>query len=382
MKKIIADQLPVAPMLDRQGYSYPELVASLEGEQASGADMLLNSATLLLDQNGVESTVNGITARVTQDYALVQLGSKDYRARVARMGEPKRGRHTGITPQTLIVFDEDEDQAVRTNSPYAITFRDFAGNTDLVVANNMDPIVGDDRYAKLVQDILTNIGEKALARKQSTPSRWQELRERVSVRKTLHSRARDFFNSREAISSSSFFENKGDRRRFTRGVLGLMALLYAHTPFTNVDAELAMVTMPLPIEVLVDLNNRPDHRATGFDEPVGATQLVIGQEPARLALLPDYDTSGAPDTTFSNFNKTLRYNESKRGLYALTVPETDTVYDRDTEDYLPLINPSTGCYDIRANTSGGRTVVFTQSPHLIDQVTVQAVSAESIEVCP
>jgi hypothetical protein len=383
MDKKIQTDLSIAPMLDRQGDAYPELVASLQGERATGADMLLANAHMLLEQNGVDSTVNGLRARVTEDYALVVLGGKDYRARVAQVGEQqKRGRKSAQSRQTLIVFDEDEDVAVRTASPFAITFRDFAGDTDLVVANNMDPLVGDDRYAKLVQDILANIGQKALERQASTPSRWQELQDKLASRRSIGKVLDDYFRSRQAITHNSFFDTVGERRRFVRGVFGVVALMYAHVPFMNSDAEIASVPMPLPVEVIVDLANRPDHKATGFSEPIGATQLVIGEEPVRMALLPDYNTSDAPDTTYSDFNKIPRYNESKRGLYALTVPETDTFYDSETEEYVPLINPATGCYDIRANTSGGRTLVFTQSPHLVDQVTVQAVSAESIEVCP
>ena len=381
MKKNIFDQLEVAPILDRQGDAYPELVASLNGEQATSADMLYSSALILLEQNGADSTVNGIDARVTQDFALVQLGTKDYRARVAQIGGQKRGRSQATPTQTLIVFDEDDSVRVRTGSPFAISFREFAGNTDLVVANNMDPLVGDDRYAKLVQDILTIIGEKAVQRRENTPGRWQELQSRMAARRSIKAIVNEYFTSGERLGRNSFFETKGDRRRFVRGALGLTALFYVHVPFTNSDAHIGPVPMPAPVELAVDISNMPDHAATGFDTPAGATQLVIGDAPSRPAILPDYDTSGAPDSTFDDMNSAL-YNESKAGLYALTVPENDMRYDSDQGKDVPLTNPATGCYVVRANTSGGRTLVFTQTPQLVNQVTVQAVSAESVEVCP
>lgn len=381
MKKNIFDQQEVAPILDRQGNAYPELVASLTGEQATSADMLYSTATLLLEQNGIESTVNGVDARVTQDFAFVQLGNRDYRARVAQIGGHKRGRSQATPAQTMIVFDEDDSMRVRTASPFAISFRDFAGNTDLVVANNMDPLVGDDRYAKLVQDILTSIGEKATLRRENAPGKLQTLQDRLTSRRPARIVVENYFNSNERLGKNSLFETKGDRRRFVRGVLGVTALLYVHTPFTNSDAHIGPLPMPAPIELAVDIGNMPDHAATGFDVPAGATQLVIGDAPSRLALLPDYDTSGAPDTTYKDLNG-AQYNESKAGLYALTVPESDTRYDRDMGKDMPLTNPATDCYVVRANTSGGRTLVFTQTPQLLEQVTVQAVSAESVEVCP
>lgn len=350
--------------------NYPELFALLNGEGQTNVENLYQLATGYLNANGTKTKVEGLQAIATTASSPVSIGEKTFFARVAVLGDTKKKRGQDRSySEVLIIFDEDDDISIKTPSPFALKFRKLGGQVDLITNNDLEPIINDKRYIELASEILEGIGsvlEKSSSTQLAASERIKSLRSKIALGKKALT---GFFESDELNSGRMFFY-KGEKRTATAIGLLILSGLYAHVPLSPVDAKIGPIPMPYPIELIVDIGNATDHAAQGYDVPERATTLTIGKGPQRLALLPDYDTSGAPDTTYRG-----DYNESKLGLYEMDVPEQDTAYD-------DLLNDETKCYDIEAKTTGGNTLAFTQSPQLVDKVTVEAIDEDTISICP
>jgi hypothetical protein len=348
-----------SPVVLPQG-AYPELMKSIHGEGTTQADTLRNVAIALLEQNGTDSYINGMPARVTKAYAeVITENNEVYRAKVAQYTATRRS--ASVSNDIMVVFDANEDERVQTMNPFSLVFKQFAGSYSLVVNNDLDPLVDDAKYMQLTMEILRLIGENITA----APKRSAAV------------------GSYIATCAQTVRKAAGEVSGYARPVLGAAALigvLFAHVPLGNEDATIGPVPMPVFIEALVDLNNRPDHIATGFAAPVGAARLEIGGEPVHPPLIASYNTAGVPSSLFEDVFDKVQYNESKPGLYAIAIPQV--LYDDYRADNQEeVFNEQTGCYEVRANTSGGRTTVFTQSQELADSLTVQAVDGNTIAVC-
>lgn len=365
MDRITQTQSAANLPLVLQGSEYPELVKSISGEGLTQVGNLFDVANNLLAQDGVRSSVNGLPAVVTQAYADIVTEDGAYRAKIARFSPTKRTREPNH--DLMIAFDVSSDEKVDSLNPFALKFKQFGGDYCLVVDNGMDPVVNDAKYISLVSAILKSIGDKIA----SAPTKSEELRARWTARKQ---RASQFFGK--------ILRGAGGKFKPTLGFMAAGSLLYAHVPFGNEDANIGPIPMPVFVEALVDINNMPDHDATGFSEPVGATRLIIGEAPVSPTMIAGYDTVGVPSTYFNNKldSRAEEYNESKPGLYELTIPQA---LEKDKESsQQEVLNEATGCYEVRANTSGGRTTVFTQTPNFTEQITVQALDGDTIAVCP
>lgn len=355
---------------------FPELARALT-ENRSALEALHMSAAALLERDGTDSTINGLPAVVTETYSVVPVNGKSY---FARIGALKASKKNGSVDdqRLLVVFDEDEDTKVRTLNPYALYFKEFGSVASLVVANELDPILDNEKYAGLVQAIVDDIHRKvSLSDTEKTEAR-QRRRSMYNPFKLLS----NYFDSTKRTSDGLLFryDTLGDKRRSRLQKLAVVAIAYAHLPFGSPDAKIGPVPMPFPIEFAVDVNNSSDHRAQGFEKPEAAATVIIGAEAVSIPLLPDYDTSGVPDTTFiSGFNEYTVYNESKQGLYEQDIPEDSVASHQDNP--WPLFNSETRCYEVKAATMDGKTSIFTQSVAIAENVVARSSTQDILELC-
>lgn len=151
------------------------------------------------------------------------------------------------------------------------------------------------------------------------------------------------------------------------GIITLVSVgLQSHALFSNEDAKIGPIPMPLPIELLVDINNAPDHTATSFERPEEGAVIRVG-ESATIPLYGDYDTSNAPSTLFKPNGGPGKYHVLKDGLWVLMTRE---------------FNPEGGCEQIEGDFGGKELVIFSTDTR-IEKVPAKAelVNDRLLQIC-
>lgn len=118
------------------------------------------SANAILRDSGIASNVNGTPAEVSLDSAPVTVDNETYYARVFRISDENISRFG-------VVLDKTPEVNVFTPNPFALEFKKLVGGLALVADGDLNPTVNDPEQAELVTAILTKIGQKSTARRQS-----------------------------------------------------------------------------------------------------------------------------------------------------------------------------------------------------------------------
>ncbi len=144
------------------------LAGNLAAESVTPGEVreLLRIARHELETEGVESTVNGLPARVTKDAIPVEVDGKTYLARVYMLnavGEDDEDVLPGIG------FDETPDVAIVTPNANALRFmRTWSNDKPAIIAdsNDMSPEVDRPEHVEIVRNVLRGIATQIAERKQ------------------------------------------------------------------------------------------------------------------------------------------------------------------------------------------------------------------------
>jgi hypothetical protein len=326
----------------------PELVRNItaDPEQETAKDLHAQAQTLLED-TAVKTKINGISAVVSEYTHEVTTGDKKLYARLARY----RGRKQ--PSELFFVFGESEQpKDITAKNPLALAFYDMGGEVSLRVTDGAEQFVDDEQYERLA----TNIVEKIDA-------------------------------ERAAVQAKPKGEETDERKNVIRSriIIGAAAIgiAYGHLLFNHVDAKIGPIPLPGPVEYVVDWNNIPDHRATGFAEPIGALHVKVGMPSSEVSDVPtllNYDTGGAPDA--STFHSTYDYRgeNSHPGLYESNF-NFSTAVDPIDSNASPAAFNDGSCYTINGDFEPGKTEIFSQSPNFTKKVTLDVVSPDKMMVC-
>lgn len=290
---------------------FPELTRSLElsaeGLAASPASLCAEAETLIANY-GTDSTVNGLAAKISAEYSLRQdIGDRPLYVRLAKLKKPGAGDEL-----PFIVFAEDDRIPVKTPRLRALRFQEYVGDISLVALNgpNPEPVMNDERYLKLVTEITLDIESKSAEGTEAARARREAQKHRFT--KAIAG----WFMDKAKPDYSEYFDTVGQRRTVAVAS-SLIALLlsYGHVPFGNEDVKIGPLPMPQPIELLVDWNNAPDHKAQSFKEPLEAAELRISDDEMPIPVLDAYDTKGVPDASYIDAQYSILKEESRPGLY-------------------------------------------------------------------
>lgn len=352
---------------------FPELTQSLEisaeGLAISAASLCAEAETIIANY-GTESTVNGLTAKLSTYYSVRHdIGNRPLYVRLAKLKKPGIGDELPI-----IVFAENDQMPVKTPRLRALRFQEYLGDVSLVALNgaNPEPIMNNERYLNLVAEITADIESKSAEKA-------EEVRVKREARKHRFRRAiRGYFNDREPAPGYSQFETMGDRRKATVGALALSGLiLYGHLPFHRTDAKLGPLPLPAPIELLVDWNNAPDHHAQGFREPSEAAELRISGEEMSIPVVDTYDTTDVPDATYIDANYSIAREESRPGLYKVDFAFSSTPPTKGKEAQ----PPERKCVTVLGDYHTGVSRIFTQDIATAGQMRAIVSNTRHLNVC-
>lgn len=343
---------------------HPELLNSINELHDSAA--LCEQAIRTIEHGGISSAVNGIPAKVTPWFRELDADGIKYFARLAQYEKDEQQQ------LPFVVLAREEEMPVTTHSPGLITFKETLGHISLVVSNGLDPLVDDERYISLVNEIITDIGKQYhehVRNKEGASVRARKLL--VGMKKKIGA----YFSDRDPDDVFDF-EDKGMRRKAVAIALtGVGVLGYGHLPFTNADAEIGPIPMPQPIELLVDWNNMPDHRAQSFGAPPEEAKELISGEQGSIPMLTDYNTEGAPsgfngDTAGSIKGRTI---ESKPGLYRFK--------QSDTRKLLDVNQPEKGCIEVTGSFQHDQAQIFTQDNATAEHARYEVLNSDLLRVC-
>ncbi len=335
----------------------PELARNLDpilGE-SNTADSLCATSEGLLSSRAIETTINGIPSLVSPWACEVPFGERTLHARIAKLKKPQEGNELPI-----IIFGDKPGPNITTTNLFALRFKESAvGDVSLMTQNGLDPLLDDERYVELARTIIDDISSQYTQDNLARQARKHRISKAVKA----------YFMDNERPYYHSSFDTIGERRRVTLGASILaLVLSYGHLPFGNVDAKIGPVPMPYPVEAVVDIDNRSDHAALGFNEPQQGVELRIGDKNVRLPLLDSYDTSGVPDATFSNGTsmKADDFELSKPGLYKV--------------EFVSSVREGE-CETVRGDYRNGVSKAFTQDSTIVDNVRLNVKSAKELDVC-
>jgi hypothetical protein len=339
------------------------LAEALTAEEPNIADLALR-AEALLNETGKVTTIDGLSVTATPESSPVKLRDNILHARLARyLGS------TADFPSIVFCTNDDFSNLQTTNNYFsALVFRKPAEEVHLVAGNGYNPVVDKDEHVKIAQTIIDDLAGqnriKVAAEKQKTIADEKKAAEIAEEKR---------------IAAIEKRENILDYAIFAGEIVGYVALVGAllwgpqALDIKHIDAKIGPVWMPDFVEWLVDANNMPDHRATGFPQPAGALPLSFGTSVNDVPFLTNYNANNAPQATFHSISASaIPYDESKPGLYS-----SNFNFDKTKKDS----KPADFCYDIRGNYILGKTVVFTQTPHFNDAVTLDIKTSNSLEVC-
>lgn len=188
---------------------------------------------------------------------------------------------------------------------------------------------------------------------QPRPSFFKRMREKIFDAEREHEPAND---NNETSAGVRAKKNK------KRAVLLIGAAVLGYGPQVqneHTDAKLFGIPLPQPIEIIVDLNNRPDHTARQFPSP-DINETFSAQKPRNnIPVIWDYDTKGVPSTAFRRlpFMQPER-QESSPGLYAL-----DLNNPKDEA-------PDNDCFVVEGNYGPGKTKIFVTDSSVAEHIYV------------
>lgn len=361
-----------------------ELLSVVQGSsELQKATYLEQFAGDLLAECGVDAAINGRPSVVTKYACEVDAStdelSKTYYARVAQYKNH---------PSPFIVFGEDDSsKKVVARNPQAITFSNLGEEAMLNVQNGLDVSVNSTNHLAIVNNILETIGTKYADEKMTASERRAERARKIGgatksviegFKSIPHKIERDWNDT---------YSNNISRKAITT-VVGLGVLYGPQIAAGHADAKLFGIPMPQPIELLVDINNAPDHKAQAFDAPQGAAEVHVGQDITDIPMLTGYSTAGAPDASFNSSAIGYQFDESRPGLYesdfnaadrnSAYYPATDG-QDRGNQKSADFGDD--GCYTVLGDYADGKTVVFTQTAGLDGKIKVKAVNQRELQVC-
>lgn len=124
----------------------PEIVTSGEIES------MLRVADYLLKEEGVESTVNGMPAIVSEGAIPVRVKKKNYYARLYKFEPSKENPDQGLP---AIAFDETFQMEVITANPYALRFSKYGDKPSIIAdQDELNPVPNSPAHVELAKSIL------------------------------------------------------------------------------------------------------------------------------------------------------------------------------------------------------------------------------------
>lgn len=322
------DQRPVAeqprmdtvlPHLDlsrfREGLS-PEHVT--DGE----VQAVFEQANAILGETGVRSTVNGIEALVSSEYAEAVLDGVPFYARVYRY--TKRGRELGeISELELgqgLVFDEDKSLSVISSNPRVIRY-EYRTDRPIIIYDDdqLSPRVNDPTDVAIIQTAQNNIVHKIEIGRATKQRLQTEAEERARA-------------ERETRNARRWRAVKDIGRKAIRGIAGATALTaigFGVIAGGKKIADIEPYDYDLDPRVHVPVGGTPhtigDPAATPDFDKVFLNDPILSR-----AKVPDMSTdeeseSGDPYLGADNILRDVILTSSKEGKNCVTIELSDKV---------------------------------------------------------
>lgn len=334
-------------------------------EERSGYDAarsLCEKSQRLLKHCGVRSSVNSFPAVVSPYYQEVTVNDKTFYARLAGYINDEQ------QPLPIVVFDSTKDVKTVTPDAHALVFKEFGNEVSLVVKNDLNPLLNPLEYIKFVEQLIDYTEHEYM---EGMGAKEEASARRRAIPRRVIAALRSYFSDE---STDEFIDSTtGQRRRFVAlGSSALLLVAYCHLPFRDNDAKVGIFPMPQPIELLVDWNNAPDHRAQAFKEPTDAQSITVGQK-SEIKIIDSYDTEGAPSGISQNPWTGGVGIDSRSGLYRFRSSDTST--------YPEKMLDSNGCFAVSGNFQKDRARIFTQDVATAEHATYSVESVNKLNVC-
>ncbi len=355
---------------------------------------LVDACHQVLAEAAVDTVINGRPVRVSEHAHEFTLDRSRYYLRIAQFDAPEGERQKDQDIEFL--FDATPDaETIVTPNPYALRLQRMGSSYELVLDNDMKPIVNDPDSFALAQDVVADIST-------------QSMKQRV-VRKTLGERALEFTQAAH-ISWNNYFNDMTQRRKsyptqpplvfttrggFRKAAWGSVAALslagFGHVPFGHVDAHVGPLPLPQPVELIVDMSNEKEHRADGFSPPDQAIIVSANSNEAAIPLVPEYNTDGVPSAKKTkNYDYDSDTMRSRPGLWRVDVgsprmlvrPGSDAKNGLNTAGEIAEKDSEAVCTNVFGDFyQADEASVFTQDEVVADHAEVTALNGGILQIC-
>ncbi len=228
---------------------------------------MIEIANSILEVNGVNSTINGVPALVSEfSYPVTMVGSDNngegevYFARAAKH-LPINSQNKDQKPLPKLIFDETPDLPVITPNPNAILFTESVYGFGLQVdISDLNPDVNNPAHAKLIMGVLTKIARGVQAAAEAKRVEETAKQERLT-------------QEREAQKARTQHERKTRNLHCWQRVKKIGTSVLKYTGMTVMAG--AIVGGPIYVASTIDLPRHRDYDERGY-ALAGGTELTLG----------------------------------------------------------------------------------------------------------